>query len=93
MAHTKGPWEAQDGCVIHMLTGNKIAICVWAKDTEEWKGNARLIAAAPEMLDALKEIALGEGGYSTDRMTHAENTIEHMKAIAYAAIADVERDD
>lgn len=53
--------------------------------------NARLIAAAPMMLDALLEIAKGEGAYNCDRVIHAENTVAAMVALARAAIdkADV----
>ncbi len=46
--------------------------------------------AAPELLDALHEITKGEGAFSRDRFTHAQNTIDNMKAIAFTAIAKVE---
>lgn len=39
-----------------------------------------------KLLKALQEIAEGLGPYSTDRLKHAENTIESMKAIATKAI-------
>jgi len=52
--------------------------------------DARLIAAAPDLLEALKEIAKGEGAFSRDQLTHATNTIEAMKEIARAAIAKAE---
>lgn len=39
-----------------------------------------------ELLIALKEISKGEGLYSTDKLKHAENTIEDMKKIAIDAI-------
>ena len=55
------------------------------------KSVADLMAAAPGLLDALKEIAKGEGPFSTDHMTHAENTIDAMKAIAVEAIANAEK--
>lgn len=47
----------------------------------------RLIAAAPDMLEALKEIAKGEGAYSRDHLVHASNVIENCIRLANAAIA------
>lgn len=40
-----------------------------------------------DVLDALREIAKGEGPYSRDPYTHACNTIDAMKALALDAIA------
>ena len=54
------------------------------------KEKAYLIAATPEMLEALKEIAKMEGPYSRDPLTHAENVIENLTNIANKAIAKVE---
>jgi len=54
------------------------------------RANANLIAAAPDMLEALKEIAKMEGPYSRDPLTHAENVIENLTNIANKAIAKVE---
>lgn len=70
--HTPGPWEvAPNGvCVFaaNLRTGAGIAHCGMAARTrEEVAANARLIAAAPCMLAALKDIsacldAEAEGG-------------------------------
>lgn len=43
--------------------------------------------------EALKAIAEGKGAYSMDRMTHAENTIRDMVALAKEALAKVEGDE
>lgn len=59
--HTPGPWEiwpAENSVVITESLGRHIAAIPLA--THEWKENARLIAAAPELLEALEELeALG----------------------------------
>ena len=44
-----------------------------------------------DALEALKEIALGEGAYSQDRLTHAENVIENLMNIASKAIEEIEK--
>ena len=62
--HTRGPWEAAERGDYGDLDGNsrvilgnwrRIAI-VQHKGDEEDEANARLIAAAPDMLEALEEI-------------------------------------
>lgn len=57
MKHTKGPWRYEDGTkTIRSVPGNH-----WIASLDSWDGaidneaNARLIAAAPEMLEALRE--------------------------------------
>ena len=49
-------------------------------------------AAAPEMLDALKEIAKTEGPYARDPKQHADNVICNMASIANKAIAKAEEE-
>lgn len=57
-SHTPGPWaHSQSGWVVRAPGGRPIAsISPQARD----EGNARLIAAAPEMLQALEAFAAGE---------------------------------
>ena len=67
--HTSGPWqvvtgEDWDGATVQTQGGRIVACCdgcdipgaTKEPTTEEAKANARLIAAAPEMLDALKTL-------------------------------------
>lgn len=42
--------------------------------------------AAPDMYKTLEEIAEGKGRYSMDKLTHASNTIDDMRALAEAMI-------
>lgn len=100
MAHIPGPWK-QLGLIVTDENGVLIAdlrprtpVSVFdsfssnrSTPIETHLDNAALIAAAPDLLAALKKIALGEGRYSRDQLTHASNTIEDMKALARAAIA------
>jgi len=56
MSHTPGPWKAEQiggDMAITISSSNRIATCNWAKTEKEYEANAHLIAAAPEMLEAL----------------------------------------
>lgn len=55
MSHTKGPWKPSgDGCTIYG-SGKIIASVYWPDMATPPIHNATLMAAAPELLDALKE--------------------------------------
>jgi type VI protein secretion system component VasF len=57
MAYTKGCWHLDDGETICASDGLPLATTSFPmRSTEECEGNARLIAAAPELLSALKRI-------------------------------------
>lgn len=92
--HSPLPWRrvADDSVDCIGLTtdtivdGGNAAVAVIA-DCIDAEANARLFVAAPTMLAALEEIAKGAGPYSRDPLTHAENCIDSMKALAAAAIA------
>lgn len=77
--HTPGPWEAIGNLVrspMHqpqgLPAGVQIADCrdgYFLAHTDEAKANARLIAAAPELLEELKELReffYGKYGYGND---------------------------
>lgn len=67
MEHTKGPWMAHEynlrmGSLISfgdISKGENIAFSCAQRDPEEGKANARLIAAAPELLKALRKAEIG----------------------------------
>lgn len=48
------------------------------------------VLASSEMLDALKEIARGDGAYDRNVLAHAANCIQNMKDLALAAVAKAE---
>lgn len=69
--HTPGPWD-YDGYVID--ENDRVIADVFINDDENWQernSNGRLIAAAPELLDALKELVESAGWlfYSIHRGT------------------------
>jgi hypothetical protein len=52
--------------------------------------NMNLIAAAPVMLETLKEIAKGQGRYDHDRLRHCANAVEDMQKLAQDMINQIE---
>ena len=86
--HTPGPWHVSDDMY---GVGNLLVAGVTASNAEPiancglgktGKANARLIAAAPELLDALQTAAMALIGY-----THRNEIIENALDSARAAIA------
>lgn len=78
-AHTPGPWEAighsvRAPCVKYSFT--TVAQCLTGlKTAHEVAANARIIAAAPDMLQALvksyEELACGNVNSAAERIAHA----------------------
>ena len=82
--HTPGPWEV--GCLDHagqrIVRGEHIEICTcWHHSVgsieKEMEANARLIAAAPDMLRALETLVafFDTTGLSTEFLTSARAAI------------------
>ena len=83
--HTPGPW-AETYLPQHRMrifaAGGQTTICdvaLWTADYDEQQANARLIAAAPDLLEALK--ALLPEGWGKD------DTMDHMPGVRLARLA------
>jgi len=83
--YTRGPWKAVGAFVI--TKDEKIDICSTCNvnnlPVREQIANARLIAAAPDLLNALK--------YYRDEYTGAEPSISVFERLAKEAITKAER--
>jgi len=99
MNYTKGDWrvEIKDRYPYIFATDDTgqfpyFATIATVNDWHEPEclANARLIAGAPAMYEALKEISEGKGRYSLDPLTHASNTIDDMKEVAIKALIKAE---
>lgn len=58
-AHTPGPWIWADKYWVHATMGSQYTICdgeMYDIPVQERIANARLMAAAPELLEALQEM-------------------------------------
>jgi hypothetical protein len=92
MKHTPGPWK-HDGEIIY--SGNYTLNNGWTnhatiakvEDHANWEANARLIAAAPDLLEALKKISK-ELRVGNDRL----KMIETIETLTNGAIAKAEEE-
>ena len=84
MEHTKGPWKAEKFCIWQgetYIAGTQTGI-----DEETQQANARLIAEAPNMLDALNEIVAWEDHASDGRVVEWPAQLHEALNTARAAI-------
>ncbi len=89
--HTPGPWHNVDAgtdlplyiCSDKSRRHSTELACLYGRDEETTAANARLIAAAPDLLAALEKIA---GGMSEDALGICSLSREGMQDIARAAI-------
>jgi hypothetical protein len=93
--HTNGPWDVTKAKP-RKVTANGILICTallrnmgttaqnkHGKSVNEALANAKLIAAAPDLLEALRNIA---AAYENQNLIHVDFRVE-AKRVADAAIA------
>ena len=77
--HTPGPWRYVDGYFdCDVWAGNKMVLSYERHPTDEDRANARLMAAAPELLEALEACLMVLNAHDYDGA---------VKKIARAAIA------
>ena len=98
MSHIPGPWR-QGGTKELSPTGRCREIVadegriglVYGTTDEDCKANARLIAAAPDLLKALKQVARLKWGYDGD--CGALAIVENAIALAAAPMAERKPDE
>lgn len=76
LKHTPGPWTAERGGAI-VANGNVLATVQMGQQR-----NARLIAAAPELAEALRELVNGFDGE-----TECTELLDKINTVARAALA------
>ncbi|MBB4347996.1 hypothetical protein [Aliirhizobium cellulosilyticum] len=93
--HTPGPWIVSDYSKYHVQKPNRGLLCSTGvgnssghSDRYEDYANARLIAAAPDLLEALKEATLALEGFSKGEGVF--KPIEQTIVMSRAAIAKAE---
>ena len=95
MEATKRPWKVQFESYVMAEDGGQIASVTDGRPEEDtnneiMRANAALIVQAVNahdaLVEALREISKGEGRFSLDHHTHANNTIEDMKELAVNAL-------
>jgi len=85
MKHTPGPWKTRYGTIYSTVKkGN--GSDTYSKPVEIRGSNAALIAAAPEMLEALESLLASSDsfGNTLDREAHGEAMSKSYRAIAKA---------
>ena len=87
--HTPGPWSIEhekNGCGLFVMTGTRFSENICEVQNANKEANARLIAVAPELLEALASIANGNTMQGVENFTHGDVIQKHYQ-IARAAIA------
>lgn len=98
MSHTKGPWHVgeRDPYFVYAADGHMVTDCgrIHVRFIEEMEANARLCAAAPELLEACKAMPLdmldSDDIDAADFKGNAEKFLRAMR-MAKAAVAKTTR--
>lgn len=96
--HTPGPWQATTGHLVRVMAGadsvagiHKIGRFTGGHDPRETIANAHLIAAAPDLLEALKILAEEASGFNVSGVYFSEDCMGHKGLkMAWEAIAKAE---
>jgi hypothetical protein len=89
-AFTPGPWLAKDAGVVSMGGGSNV-VCEapihYLESAKNWEANARLIAAAPQLLEVLlvAECGIQELCNDQDPANECWNTLRLCRAVIAAA--------
>jgi hypothetical protein len=85
MSYTKGPWIASENVYADAGMAGAVEVCFVNKEFVAHKANAKLIAAAPELLEALENLVELLETYGMDTGNHFGPGIRQAhKAIAKA---------
>ena len=92
--HTPGPWKIIKGdFVVAPDNGTVAQVGTPTTPAREHEANARLIAAAPEMLEALRDMVLHEGEREVDGigLEHESIALEQAKALARTILDRIDK--
>ena len=73
--HTPGPWHTAGEQGVQIRSAKDQIAKVWTMRGNEWKANARLIAAAPELLEALQDMVSDHASLSAATLAFARAAI------------------
>ena len=73
--HTPGPWHTAGEQGVQIRGAKDQIAKVWTMRGNEWKANARLIAAAPDLLEALQDMVSDHASLSDATLAFARAAI------------------
>lgn len=90
VAHTPGPWfHAPLSDEVLNQKGHGVCAPCDGYDEDQWKADARLIAAAPELLDKLKTFVLFVEGLAESSFNNLEQEDPEMFTLLRSGIAAI----
>ena len=84
--HTPGPWEIGNNMILKVINGSYFSIAEVNDWEDETVPNARLIAAAPELLAALQIVW---GKHAVGALTLPSGDLERIEAVIAKAKGEV----